>query len=283
MENKKRYSKLQSGLKGALQGASLGFEDELAGLVGSGLDKSQELLNKLGLADKSPSQVDKELGLENDMYKEFRDAARQQNLEAEAENPLSYMGGQLTGSALPMIAGGAIASGSNLAKLNALENLAQGIGSSNSSNVADLGLEALENAALNKVGSGALKMLPKNIKNKTAEALENAKIGKFGKEPVVRGGLPNKIIYPKGQPIYGQGEFQASGGKYLPTQVIDDIKPKNFGNVSIEDQESQIKKRFTEKLLDSKVKARLNPEKLEESQKEIEDLINKIKPLYKNK
>lgn len=252
MENKKRYSKLQSGLKGALQGASLGFEDELAGLVGSGLDKSQELLNKLGLADKSPSQVDKELGLDNDMYKEFRDAARQQNLEAEQQNPLSYMGGQLTGSALPMLAGGAVASGSNLAKLNALENLAQGVGSSNSSNIAELGLEALENAALNKVGSGALKMLPKNLKNKS----------NLGKVIMADKG-PNKIVYPKGKSIVGQGEVIAKGGDLGKVSVIDDIKqdlgkvtviddikPKNLGKTTVLEEPSELKSDAGKKIME---------------------------------
>ena len=250
MENKKRYSKLQSGLKGALQGASLGFEDEMAGLVGSGLDKSQELLNKLGIADKSPSQVDKELGLENDMYKNFRDAARQQNLEAEKENPLSYMGGQLTGSALPMMAGGAIASGSNLAKLNALENLAQGVGTSNSSNVAELGLEALENAALSKAGSGALKMLPKNLKSNLGKVIMADK-------------GPNKIVYPKGKSIVGQGEVIAKGGDLGKVSVIDDIKqdlgrvtllddikPKNLGKTTVLEEPNDLKSDAGKKIME---------------------------------
>lgn len=247
MENKKRFSQLESGLKGALQGATLGFEDELAGAIGTGLDKSQELLNKLGIAGKSPSQVDKEVGLDSDMYSEFRDAARKENEQAQEQNPMSYGAGQMAGASLPMMATGALASGANVAKLGALENLAQGVGSSATNSLQDLGTDALQGLAMGGISKIAPKSMMKAAGKTTAHELEKAVDKGFGKL-VVSGG--NKQVFNR---------------TYSP------------------EKQKEMKKDFVQKLVETRARAAANPELKELSQQEVDQLLNKIRPLYKNK
>lgn len=108
-----QVSKSESGLRGAAQGASLGFADELAGGAGY-------LGGKLGLVP--------EMG-----YDYYRDYARQHDKEAEAANPKSYTGGEFGGSILSTaIPGLNVAKGSNLATTvgkSALQGAVTGAGS----------------------------------------------------------------------------------------------------------------------------------------------------------
>src|SRR6478736_6201753 len=112
-----QISKLDSALAGAKQGASFGLADEGTGLVESGLDAGQALLNKLGLASPSPTQVNESLasqGVKGDVgpqsileaYRAARDAERFADKSAQQANPLSYTacavaGGLATAPALP--------------------------------------------------------------------------------------------------------------------------------------------------------------------------------------
>lgn len=115
-----KYTTKQALAKGAVQGATFGFGDELSGLTNSGLDKVQSLLNKLGLSSPSPSQVDASLRQQgftgsdllddknNTMYTQARDQERMANAAAQAQHPFAYGTGEVGGSiATTMIPGGA--------------------------------------------------------------------------------------------------------------------------------------------------------------------------------
>lgn len=111
-----KYSKMDSFKAGVVQGGTLGFGDELAGGMNVGFDKTQALLNKLGLASPSPSQVDEQLlqqgatgDLNPDMYTPARDQVRAENKAKEDANFKSYLAGNILGGAVPMAAAGTFA------------------------------------------------------------------------------------------------------------------------------------------------------------------------------
>jgi hypothetical protein len=107
-------SKMESFGRGVQQGATLGTGDEFSGLVEGGADTTQMLLNKLGLADPSPTQVNEDLAKQGvngdlgpqsfmDMYRQGRDSNRAENAAAEQANPMSFIGGNVAGGVLPGI------------------------------------------------------------------------------------------------------------------------------------------------------------------------------------
>lgn len=126
-------SKRESFQKGLEQGTTFGFADELRAGLSAGMDKGQELLNKLGIMGPSPSQVNADLakrGFTGDIgpqsagetYDLERDAARQDYKAASEANPGSSLvgnivGGGLTIAAAPVLAApfGESAAGASLA------------------------------------------------------------------------------------------------------------------------------------------------------------------------
>lgn len=97
--------------RGIAQGATLGTADEIGGLYGSGFEAIQRLLNRLGLADKSPGQVAEELeakGFTGDVgptsleetYRQYRDIQRERDKEVREATPGSFMAGELAGGML---------------------------------------------------------------------------------------------------------------------------------------------------------------------------------------
>jgi hypothetical protein len=85
---------LSAGVQGFGQGASLGFSDELNGVVGGGLDKV--LPESLGGAQAGKSFLD--------LYRENRDFARKLNAKAAGDQPAAYLGGNLAGGLATTIA-----------------------------------------------------------------------------------------------------------------------------------------------------------------------------------
>lgn len=82
-------SELESGVRGAVQGSTLGFSDEIQGAL-QGLWDSLTTEEKLAVA-----------------YAKRRDDARKANELAEAVNPKSYMAGEIGGGLASAVAGGA--------------------------------------------------------------------------------------------------------------------------------------------------------------------------------
>lgn len=104
------YTKMESAGKGALQGATLGFGDEIGGLIQSGLDAGQALGHTVvpSIVGPSPTQVSQSLkdqGFKGDigptserqMYRKAQGENQKENEEAEVANPKSYLGGELAG------------------------------------------------------------------------------------------------------------------------------------------------------------------------------------------
>jgi hypothetical protein len=201
---KRNYDMGESFTKGAVQGATMGFGDELSGALNSGMDKTQALLNKLGLASPSPSQVDEQLrqkGFSGDlldknktMYTEGRDVARAENKEAESQNPGSYIGGNVAGGLATALIPGAVGSklltpvgnvlkGSGTAAkignsaINALPiGALVGAGMSESNDVSGLAQDVATGALTSGVASGALTGVGQGvgkIANKTAQVVED--------------------------------------------------------------------------------------------------------------
>lgn len=202
----KKYSKTSSAIKGGVQGATLGFSDEIGAGISAGLDKTQAFFNKLGLAGKSPSQVAEELrkkgftgdlGPETlaDIYNKSLEENRQELKDAEEANPGSYLTGNLAGSVLPALIPGA-ASVKGAAALGA----AAGVGSGNADNLGDAALDAgiggLAGGALTKylpavtekIGSKATSMLDDLAET---QAVKNLGFGKKAMESLSEDSLNN--------------------------------------------------------------------------------------------
>lgn len=111
--------------RGALQGATLGFGDEIEGAMGGGL---QALVNSL------PDSVRDELGLvkadSGDAYRYVRDEDRAANAKAEAEHGNLYTGGNIAGGLLVPIPGGVAKTAGKAALQGAGLGAAAGLGSS---------------------------------------------------------------------------------------------------------------------------------------------------------
>lgn len=88
-----QWSKAQSYGQGVVQGATLGFSDEIGGALGALMEKAGEVVGK-GNADKKSLK---------ELYQEYRDFQRKRNKEAEDANPKSNLAGNISG-----VVGGAI-------------------------------------------------------------------------------------------------------------------------------------------------------------------------------
>jgi hypothetical protein len=176
-------SKLESGWRGATQGATLGFGDEMSGGVGAGL----ELFNPTDPNEAKKSLWDR-LSKVKENYQTYRDSQRQQNEAAQETNPVSYGTGELAGSIVPIALGG-----SGLAARTALSapvrNIAlntgvgslSGLGTSNSADISgDLANTAVGGGTGLILGStfegaGALKnKFVKDVGVKELESVQDA-------------------------------------------------------------------------------------------------------------
>ncbi len=169
----------EAALLGAEQGLTLGNSDEMSGGIGAGLDKTQALLNKMGLAEPSPTEVNAKLAAEGtkgdigpkstlDLYKEMRDAERAKIKKGEKDQPLASFGGNLAGGALLAPIAGALtpikvgAKAGTLAKIGAgayngaaLGSLA-GIGTSEATSPDQLTEDVESNAKFGGLVGGAI-------------------------------------------------------------------------------------------------------------------------------
>ena len=113
-------SQTESASRGALQGATLGFGEEIAGGLGSIYDKVMSYIPS------TPQNVDAQLadqGFKGDVdksmldrYKEQRDLVRDDNKSAEEANSGSYLAGEIAGGLAPAVLGGGAAAVANIGK-----------------------------------------------------------------------------------------------------------------------------------------------------------------------
>ncbi len=133
-------TKTQSFARGAVQGASLGFADELVGGLGA---VSRKLAGAMGGAD-----AGKTLG---QLYAEERDDSRQNFKAAEQANPWTYRGGQVAGS----VATSAIPGGGTFGLGKAAASVIGGAGKAASVGraVTAMGVNAAAQGAVEAAGS----------------------------------------------------------------------------------------------------------------------------------
>ena len=110
-------SKTESGIRGAAQGATMGFGDEMAGsAAASPLPGSQAAtkttLGGMGAPDVIAGMIARLTGRGQDAYTKERDRVRSGNDAAAAANPISFGAGQLAGA---IVGGAPIAAGAGAA------------------------------------------------------------------------------------------------------------------------------------------------------------------------
>lgn len=164
-------TKLESLSKGAQAGASFGFSDELAGLIGRGLEM-------LPGSSTSQDEALKAQGFqlpESPSYKSIRDAERAELAAAEHANPGSYLVGNVAGGAAVLPATGLNAAKGVAAasKAGALLGGVAGTGTSNAEDVAGLARDTATGAGLGALTGGLIELSP-------GAALTGAGIGAVG-------------------------------------------------------------------------------------------------------
>lgn len=165
------FSKLDSGLRGAAQGASFGFADEAAGA----LEAAKDWITR------DPKSF-------ADNYRKHRDESRANYKTAEEENPVSYGTGMFAGALAPAIV---TAGGSAPATIGSLaaQGAAQGLGSSNADLTEGDVSGAARDTALGSAIGGATgvagKLLSKVPLGKAADYVAG-KLGKSAEELAVK-------------------------------------------------------------------------------------------------
>jgi hypothetical protein len=221
-KNDRPRSKLNSALQGAAQGATFGFSDEgLAGL-------------------KAAYDKFKEGGDWQDLYHKRVNAERRAISQAKEDNPLTYTGGLVGGSALTnLIPGVGIAKGaalgSTLGKAT-LQGALTGAGESTGKTQGDILVDTLKGGALGGVAQGVFSGL-----GGLAEKLTPTALKRFAEERAVKAALgPTEASIKKGlglpkdgAPVeYVQSQIAKHGRNLLDEGVIspfnktEDIGPR---------------------------------------------------------
>ncbi len=180
---KKDVSMLESATRGYAQGSTLGFADEIGGLMGAGMDKVA------GLFGDSPTEVNEKLaaqGFKGDIgptnfkgaYKQSRNEQRVDDAAAQDANPWTYGLSNVAGSAVPsMLVPAANISRGMSAGRAALTAGAEGAiqGAGNTEEIASM--KALEDiltgAAFSAGTAGVMQGISNKIGKVDAEALGN--------------------------------------------------------------------------------------------------------------
>jgi hypothetical protein len=208
-----KYSELESAGRGAMQGASLGFADEATGAVKAGIG---------ALQGEKPSL--------KELYQQYRDIERKKNEDAQAQNPKSYMAGNIGGGvATTLIPGLNIAKGATLAnaaiKAGAI-GAATGLGSSDADlTKGDVGGAAIDTAVGGALGAGAGAIGQKIGQALTPEATQ-ARASMQAIKALGGKAIPDNA--PIGQAVLNQGALPfmsgAAGTEKAITGGINDIE-----------------------------------------------------------
>lgn len=222
-QQKAPISKLESLLRGAKQGATLGFGDEITGA-------GESALGSLGLV---PDKT----------YEQARDEARQADRLAQLENPLTYGGGQLAGGvATTLLPGGALLKAGQgamgAAKIGALTGAIAGAGDSEAGlSDAQLYKDALTGGAVGGVAGAALHGLGSlakgSIGDDATKAYQAAKSGNriIGEEAA--GNINKKMLDTSGNIVDKVVENTKRAGKELgdirTNAVLDNVRATQEG------------------------------------------------------
>lgn len=191
-DNQSKPELFESAIRGAGQGLSLGFSDEIVGGLKAGVEKATDYVTGRDSVDLS------------NLYEKYRDLERTRNKEAEKENPYTYGSSELLGNvATAFVPGGQIGTIGKAAMLGG----ATGLGRSEADNVTSVARDTAKGALL---GAGAYKagsMLGKYLKpstEKIGDALESTgrKIRTFASKPILN------VVDNK--PILGKAPFETS-------------------------------------------------------------------------
>ncbi len=127
-------TQLESAGRGAIQGATLGFADELGSAVLAPLEMLRQKINKR--IPGSMENVDAKLrkqgfkGLDEqelgDIYKNLRDTTRERNKASDEANPNTYMASDIAGGIIPGLLSGGGATAANIAKTGTWKAIGQG-------------------------------------------------------------------------------------------------------------------------------------------------------------
>jgi hypothetical protein len=238
MVSSPKTSKLESAVRGAGQGLSLGFWDELAG-AGEALGQS---VGVKGLGDSDWSQVGltKPLALDPDRdfgqaYTEGRDKWRGEDKIAKKENPYSYGTGEVAGSvASSFLPGLNVAKGASLANIagkSALSGGLSGAGYSEADNLGDLAKDTGTGAGIGLVAGGTLGVLAPKVGEALDYGVSRLKGGAddvaerlAGRALGAERGTIKKLGYDK---VKQAGRYALDNGVLSPLANTDDLISRN--------------------------------------------------------
>lgn len=200
----RKVSQLESGVRGAAQGATLGFGDEITGAAETA---GKTLFGNEKLRD-FPAN-----------YAQHRDEARNANAVARTSNPFTYGAGEVAGS-IPAVA---IASRGGVPGLAAM-GAAQGAGASEANNVTDIAGDSAKSAALSAllagVGAGVGKSISKGVETLSRPAV--APVAEAGGSLLDKLTMPAVAGYTADMLVPGSGTMIGSGlaaAKMLPGAI----------------------------------------------------------------
>lgn len=193
----------ESALRGAAQGASLGFADEITGAI-------------QGVRD--VVLTDAELGDLSERYATHRDESRRNYADAEAANPITYGAGNVAGGAATMFVPGLnVAKGATIANATlkgAALGMAGGAGSTKQS-----GIGALEDIALGGITGGALGAVGQKIGNSLSSAPSRVAdtVNDFAEKRAFKALQPSLNLQRKAEAM---GRVNSIGRELLDNKII---------------------------------------------------------------
>jgi hypothetical protein len=197
-------SKLESGLRGGIQGATFGFADEIAGGV-----------TGLGRYAKSKLQG-KDTNLTDEYYR-ARDESRLKFKEAEEVNPLSYGAGQVGGAISTALIPGL--GKANIGRL-AAQGAAHGLGHSEAEDLKGMAKDAAWGGATGAVAGGAGQIL----KGTTSLGRGIQKVG----EAVKGNNITNALTGGQASSAIVTGKVIEGGGLFLD-KITQKLANTKFG------------------------------------------------------
>lgn len=233
-EKKPDGSLLDSAARGIAQGSTLGFADELGGLIGAGYDKIA------GLFGDSPTEVNAKLaaqGFKGDIgptdfksaYKQSRNEQRVDDLAAQEANPWTYGLSNVAGSMI--VPGGNIAKGTSALKAG---GIAAGMGAlQGAGNTEDIAsMKALEDiasgAALSGLTGSAFQGLSNKFSKINPNEIEDSIRGMANSQAARALGAERGTIKSLGNDqVQDIGRYALDNKLLTPLSNVDDVIARN--------------------------------------------------------